>query len=151
MTCSLGLVLPFFLPLLPLLHFNTSSLCPTYQKKMHEVVKTGCIIFTSSELPEASLGFAEGIMGINSTRATYSPHSPNAWPSTHSSLSSMCSCGGEERDRHQLALLLPVGEDITSPEKCYYMVWLLSPSFPGKEIHFHIVDKEMKIALKFTV
>lgn len=86
-------------------------------------------------------------MRIYPIRAVCSPHLPNAWPSTHSY---MCSCGGEEGDRDQLALLLPVGEGITSPAKCYYM-WLLSPTCSGKEFHFHLIDKEMKSALKFTV
>lgn len=104
---------------------------------MHKVVKTGCIIFTSNKLSEASPGFAAGIMGMNSIRAICSPHSPNAWPSTHSSLSFMCSSEGEEGDRHQLALLLPVGEEVTSPAKCYHMAWLLSPTFAGKQPHFH--------------
>lgn len=103
--------------------------------------------FHQQQITRGFLGFAEGKMGINSIRAIYSPHLANAWPSTHSSLSFMCSCGGEECDRHQLALLLPVGEDITSPEKCYYVAQLLSPTFSGKELHFHLIDKELKLAL----
>lgn len=63
----------------------------------------------------------------------------------------MCSSGGEEGDRHQLVLLLPVGEDVTSPAKCYHMVWLLSSTFSGKQPHFHFIDKDTKSALKFTV
>lgn len=90
-------------------------------------------------------------MGINSIRAICSSHLPNAWPSIHNSLSLMCSCGGEEGDRHQLALLLPVGEDVTPPAKCYYMVWLLSHTFSGKQPHFHFIDKDMKSTLIFTV
>lgn len=59
----------------------------------------------------------------------------------------MCSCGGEEGDGHQRALPLPA----TSLTKCYYPVWLLSSTFSGKQLHFHLIDKETKSVLKLTI
>lgn len=113
---------------------------------MHEVVKTGCVIFTSSELSEGFLWFCRRDNG-NKLHKSYlfSPLTQCL------ALCSMCSCGGEEGDRHQLALLLPVGGNITSPAKRYHTVWPLSPTFLGKELHFHLIGKEIKSHLKFTV
>lgn len=47
--------------------------------------------------------------------------------------------------RHQLALLLPVGEDITSPAQCYYTVWLLSPTSQGKSSIFISLARKWKV------